>query len=249
MNGRPLTVHCSGPVQAVLGLAHMHRVVHGVAIHVATLADLQPAREQYLSLLDPSEVERMQRFKFEADKERFLLGHGFLRSLLGRYLDADGSFLVFERGTYGKPFLPGSSIRFNLSDTKNAIAVAISSELDLGVDIETMTRPVDHVSVGSHYFTAEEQRSIAEATDGKRRFLEFWTRKEAVLKASGVGIMDDLRVLRVDQAENRMTITHDVFVAMAAEAYHVRTWHVDDDHIISLATAEAPTRVDLFGAR
>lgn len=247
MNGRTLTVQCLGPERAELAAPNMRPAVNGVTIHVATLSDLQPVREQYLSLLDETELARMQRLKFDADKERFLLGHGFLRDVLGRYLETDGASLAFERGAYGKPFLPGSPLYFNLSDTKDAIAVALSYEQDLGVDIETMTRHVDHVSVGDHYFTAEEQRSIAGAADGKRRFLEFWTRKEAVLKASGVGIMDDLRVLRVDRTENRMTITHDVFVAMAAEAYHVRTWHVNDYHIISLATAEAPTRVDLFG--
>ncbi|MBK6774278.1 MAG: 4-phosphopantetheinyl transferase family protein, partial [Flavobacteriales bacterium] len=58
-----------------------------------------------------------------------------------------------------------------------------------------MSRRVDHLSVAEHYFTPEEIAVIASSADGKRQFLDFWTRKEAVLKASGVGIMDDLKIL------------------------------------------------------
>lgn len=249
MNGRALTVHCTGPVQARshMSFDRASGPGRGVDIHVATLTELLPFRERYIALLDDGEVARMHRFKYEADRERFLLGHGFLRDVLGRYLNVDGAALTFARGTHGKPYLNGMPFHFNLSDTKDAVAVAICATQEIGVDIETMTRHVDHSSVADHYFTPDEQDSIRTAEDGKRRFLEFWTRKEAVLKASGVGIMDDLRVLRVDQAVNRMTITHEVFVAMAADEYHVRTWHVNADHIISLATPMAVTDSVLFG--
>lgn len=242
MSGRGLTVHCSAPAQAHVIVGDTHAIPEGGAvIHLITLEQPKEVRERYLSLLDSTEIARMERFRFDADRERFLLGHGFLREVLGDYLHTNGASLNFERGPYGKPFLPGSGVHFNMSDTKDAIAVVVSALADIGLDIETMARQVDHVNVGGHYFTPEEQRSISEADDGKRRFLEFWTRKEAVLKASGVGIMDDLRVLRVDQAVNRMDITHPVFVEMAAAAYHVRTWHVGLQHIVSLAT---PTIVD-----
>jgi 4'-phosphopantetheinyl transferase len=246
MSGRLLTVHCTGPVTGELTAPRMSSG-QGITIHVATLEELADRAVHYTSLLDGAETARMQRFKFDADRERFLLGHGFLRDVLGRHLDQDGAALTFERGPHGKPFLRDASVHFNLSDTKDAVAIAIGREQDLGVDIETMARHVDHERVADHYFTAEEQGSISEAVDGKRRFLEFWTRKEAMLKASGVGIMDDLRVLRVDQALNRMTITHDVFMAMAAPEYHVRTWHVHGHHIISLATPHSTTHIDLVG--
>ena len=237
-SGRELTVRCEGPVDAFQSPAG-DIPLNGdeVAVWAATLDELRPFAQDYTSLLDLGERGRMARFRFEPDKERFLLGHGLLRTVLGHYLRLPPENIRFQRGRFGKPFIPDMPINFNLSDTKDAVAIAVSAHRDLGVDVETMSRVVDHEAVGEHYFTMEEVASINGSPDGKRRFLEFWTRKEAVLKASGVGIMDDLRVLRVDEAVNRMTITHDAFIAMAAPVYHVRTWHLGASHIVSLASS------------
>lgn len=207
-----------------------------VHLWFATLERLRPQAARYHGLLDPVEAERARRFRFEPDRERFILGHGLLRSLLGRYLERDGSLIRFTRGPFGKPYIERKKLRFNFSDTKDAVLIGFTTGPEIGVDIETMAREVDHGAVSEHYFTLPEIEAIqAAGTDAKRRFLGFWTRKEAVLKASGVGIMDDLRVLRVDAEHNVMTIEHEAFVKMAAGEYHVRTWHAGNDHIISLA--------------
>lgn len=233
---RLLTIHCyesqagqrSAPPAAV----------QDIALHFATLDALRKNIPSYSELLDPSEHERAARFRFDVDRERFIIAHGVLRTLLGERLAEDPARIIFSRGPYGKPYLQGSELRFNLSDTKDAMLVGITKRGEIGVDIESMQRRVDHLAVSEHYFTPEEIESIAVAPDSKRRFLEFWTRKEAVLKASGVGIMDDLKVLRVDAALNRMTISHEAFVRHAAPAYHVRTLSLGDDHLISVASEQ-----------
>lgn len=251
MKGRHLTIRCSGPDPASFSNAVPIAWPQAGSVHLwfATLEDLRPWSSAYGELLDPLEVERAQRFRFDQDRERFTLGHGFLRTLLGRYLDRDGSLIRFARGRFGKPFLEGKDLHFNFSDTKDAILVGFTSGQEIGVDIETMKRNVDHVSVGEHYFTTEEIAEIgslgAATQNGKRRFLELWTRKEAVLKASGVGLMDDLRVLHVNAPHNEMTIEHESFVQMAAAEYHVRTWHVGDEHLVSLASETAFSEVRL----
>jgi len=236
VQGRALTVYCEGPHDAEVHVAGSAGHRSSTMIHFAALDQLRPYAEFYGTLLDQSEVDRLNRFRFDADRERFLLGHGALRSVLGSRVGVEPRDLSFDRGRFGKPVLTDHPLPFNLSDTKDAIAIAVGEDQVLGVDVETVARAVDHVSVGEHYFTKEEQAAIASAPDGKRRFLEFWTRKEAVLKASGVGIMDDLKVLRVDQAVNRMTILHHAFIDMAEPEYHVGTWHIGSDHIVSLAT-------------
>jgi len=63
-----------------------------------------------------------------------------------------------------------------------------------------------------------------------------------------VGIMDDLHVLRVNGAKQEMAITHEAFIAHAAAEYHVRTWAVDTDHIVSLAGPGATERVAFMRA-
>lgn len=248
---RPLVVHCEGPLcgapaQAAPGVAPPEAgTVH---LWYTPLDRIRDRLAAYAALLDPVEQERMQRFRFAVDRERFILGHGLLRTLLGHYLERDPALIRMARGPFGKPFLERKDLHFNLSDTKDALLIAFASGIELGADIETMAREVDHRAVSEHYFTAPEIRAIEAAEEPKRRFLELWTRKEAVLKASGVGIMDDLRVLRVDAALNNMTIDHEAFTAMAAPQYHVRTWHVGPAHLVSLATPEAAASVVLLQA-
>ncbi|HRH39656.1 MAG TPA: 4'-phosphopantetheinyl transferase superfamily protein, partial [Flavobacteriales bacterium] len=217
-----------------------------VQLWFALLSDLLPRIAELENLLDPVEIERAHRFRSPHDRERFVLGHGALRELLGRYVGSEAADLRFARGPYGKPFLEGNPIHFNFSDTKDAILIGVARS-PLGVDVETMAREVDHRAVSEHYFTAEEITAIREAGEGsKRRFLDYWTRKEAILKASGVGIMEDLRVLRVDAVRNAMTIEHEAFIEHAAPEYRVRTWHVGEEHCVSLAMSDVPREMSLY---
>ena len=209
---------------------------------------LEPVRDLASGLRDlltSEELLRADRFRHAIDKDRFLIAHGSLRILLGRYLDRSPEMVSIQRGEHGKPFVDGS-LRFNLSDTKDAVLIGFTLDQEIGVDIETMSRTVDHAAVTTHYFSAQEEELInVQGRNGKRKFLELWTRKEAVLKASGVGIMDDLRVLKVDSATNAMTITHHEFVRMAATEYHVLSIPHGPDHVISIATPRPIERISL----
>lgn len=253
MEGRSLTLYCGetevanwpsgttgymGPDHVQLWFTELHEQV----------AQLDRLRE----LLDQEELARAERFRFEHDRQRFIIGHGLLRQVLAQRLNARPHELRFARGPHGKPYIPEAGLHFNFSDTKDAILIAVAEGLELGVDVETMARTVDHMAVGEHYFTPEEVADIRDTPDPKRRFLELWTRKEAVLKASGVGIMDDLKVLRVNTPEQTVEPAHEQFRRMAADQYHVRTWSLGTDHIMSLATPTSPAQVAfvplLFGA-
>jgi 4'-phosphopantetheinyl transferase len=247
MDSRSLTLHCSGPEAAlllpaddlVLPQGGIHAWFGPIGPHATDIAQLE-------ALLDPDELRRADRFRFAHDRERYIVGHGLLRRVLSHYIGTSPQEIAFARGAHGKPFLPGQGIQFNFSDTKDGILVAVGRGLELGADVETMQRTVDHLAVSTHYFTPEEQEDILRSSDTKRRFLELWTRKEAVLKASGVGIMEDLKVLRVDPALVSLTIRHAEFLRMAHDQYHVGTWSLGEDHIISLATPEAPEQVRFF---
>lgn len=222
-----------------------------VHLWFSTLEELVPQAIALEALLDEEEIARADRFRFAPDRERFVLGHGLLRSLLGRYLNADGAALRIQRGPFGKPFLDDTELRFNLSDTKDALVLAVAWDHELGVDIETMTRRADHEAVAHHYFTPDEVARIQAAGSdelvAKRCFLDLWTRKEAVLKASGVGIMEDLHALRVLDGHNELMIQQEDFLKYAAEAYHVQSLACGPEHLISVAT-EGPKAMRLFSA-
>jgi 4'-phosphopantetheinyl transferase len=236
--GRTLVVHCSGPDLASFGEPPAEPPQESqVHLWYATLERLRSRAEAFRDLLDPVEQERAERFRFKHDRERFVLGHGLLRELLGRYLKRDGSLIRLARGPFGKPYLERKRLRFNFSDTKDAILIGFTTGQEIGVDIETIERNVDHTAVSEHYFTRPEVAAIeATGAEAKSRFLDFWTRKEAVLKASGVGIMDDLRSLRVDGPRNVMVIENEAFMKIAAPEYHVRSLRLSPTHIASVAS-------------
>ena len=242
---RDLIVHCA-PLRALEPVPPLMTSA-AVRLWYASVSDLKPHLPGLEAVLDDEERQRADRFRFAPDRERFIAGHGLLRMLLGGALGLAPEAVRMARGPHGKPFLPHSGPPFNLSDTKDALVVAIGGTDELGVDIETVERRTDHELVAGHYFTPDEVAHIeAGGAEGKRRFLTLWTRKEAVLKASGVGIMDDLKVLRVDPAQVSLTIRHAEFLKMAHDQYHVGTWSLGEDHIISLATTEAPEQVRFF---
>jgi 4'-phosphopantetheinyl transferase len=244
--GRTLIVHCTGPrdvewTEAVDNEPPADGTVH---LWFATLEQLRPRLAIFQDLLDPVEADRARRFRFKHDRERFILGHGLMRSLLGKYLKRDASLIRLARGPFGKPYLERKKLRFNFSDTKDAVLLGFTTGQELGVDIETIERNVDHAAVSEHYFTRPEITSIENAgSEAKARFLDFWTRKEAVLKASGVGIMDDLRSLRVDGERNMMMIEHEAFSRMAAPEYHVRALRLSAQHFASMAVPVAVKEV------
>ncbi len=234
--GRTLIVHCEKPrTEKVEAATPPHMAQGSAQVWFATLEDMQGRTDRYRALLDPDELARAKRYRFDSDRERYILGHGLLREVLGRQLHAPPKELVLRRGEFGKPFLEGHPVHFNLSDTKDAVLVAMANR-PIGADIETMNRNTDHERVAGHYFTQPEVESIKAAADGKRRFLELWTRKEAVLKACGVGLMDDLHSLNVGRVFNEMTIKHPDFVRLAGAEYHVRTVYLGRDHLVSLAS-------------
>jgi 4'-phosphopantetheinyl transferase len=121
---------------------------------------------------------------------------GALRLILGRYLQEHPVSLEFRRGTNGKPCLTGGELDFNLSHSKNIVALAVARKSELGIDIEALRRIEHHNDIISRFFQTEERDRLAKtaSTAFDEAFLRIWVRKEAALKAAGTGIVDGLSV-------------------------------------------------------
>ena len=85
----------------------------------------------------------------------------------------------------GKPFSQNSDLYFNISNTKNIVALAIGSER-VGVDVEKLREPREIIY--QRVFTESEIQSIEDANDKVSQFTQLWTRKESVVKLFGGGI-------------------------------------------------------------
>lgn len=146
--------------------------------------------------LAPAERSRAERLVRPRDGRRFVRCRGALRTILGQLLDLPAAAVEFQVGPGGKPVLRSESesdrpaIRFNVSHSGELALIAVSRRRELGVDVE-MTRPISQADrIVESYFTAAERAEFLAAPEADRpaAFIRGWTRKEAILKAQGVGL-------------------------------------------------------------
>jgi len=166
----------------------------------------QEERAYFEALLSEDERARRSRFIFTRDADRYASARGRMREILGGYLEEDPAALRFSYNQYGKPSLGPSSgntgFRFNLSHSNGLAALAVSTDLDVGIDIEAI-RPVDD-NLAQNSFSQQECRSLSALapSDHLVGFYRCWTRKEAFIKAMGHGLSIPLDSFAVEVAPN-----------------------------------------------
>ena len=153
--------------------------------------------------LDAQEQERARRFHFDRDRNRFVTCHVAMREILGAALGCAPGEIEYVYGPYGKPALTVSrELEFNLSHTTGMALVALSRGGPLGVDVEVVRRDDPPLDVADRFFSPAELRQL-EATspaDKAVAFFRCWTRKEAFIKALGLGLQRDLQSFDVSLA-------------------------------------------------
>jgi 4'-phosphopantetheinyl transferase len=150
--------------------------------------------EQFLGVLSIEETERAAKFAFPYLRQRYTAAHGMLRLILGSVLNRDPTELSFRNGDHGKPFLVEEDLQFNLSHSSEHGLLAVTPRTEIGVDIEGMSRKVDTGGIAERFFSEREAGELFSLEDEHQRhgFFNLWTRKEAWLKATGIGITEGL---------------------------------------------------------
>jgi 4'-phosphopantetheinyl transferase len=161
----------------------------------ADLARLYP-------LLDCDEREHAQRFRSETDCRRFIARRGLLRELLARYLGRSPWHISFAANEFGKPYLTDADLRFNLSHSRNIALVAIAKNRELGCDIEARDPDFPSGDIAEAFFSPAEARALRVLATAHQveAFFNCWTRKEAFIKARGLGVSLPLHSFEVSLA-------------------------------------------------
>ena len=161
--------------------------------------DLEASLVQKLSqTLSGLERERADRFHFEKDRNRFIVGRGILRAILGRYLRVDPQTLRFHYSAYGKPALVPDDdmeeINFNLSHANGLALYAFTSQRRIGVDLEHIRLVAANDQVAERFFSRSEVIELHTLSGQKRNraFFDCWTQKESYIKAIGSGLSTPL---------------------------------------------------------
>jgi len=169
-----------------------------VEFYYSETKDIINLYSDLIKYFNESDRIKADKFHFEEERNTWLLCHTLLRMVISAKLNIDHSEIVITRDRNNKPWLQGNQLYFNISHTRESFAFAISDQLPVGVDIEKVDREIDFRSIIKTFFSSGEIKSILEDPGKSRdRFFLLWTRKEALLKALGIGIVDKLKEVEV----------------------------------------------------
>ncbi len=178
-----------------LGPGQVHLWVARLDPSAAQVAELR-------GLLDPDEIARADRFRFDVHRRRFIVGRGFQRLVLGAYRGVPAARVRYAYGPKGKPALEEagpSPLYFNLSNSEELAILGLTREREIGVDVEYLRELSDLRELASRFFAEPESRELLAlpASQQREAFFNCWTRKEAYLKAVGDGLSAPLDAFEV----------------------------------------------------
>src|SRR4051812_6832866 len=135
-------------------------------VHVwrATLDQPAPGIAAFMRILSADERARAEKFQFEADRKRHIIGRGLSRTLLGHCLGRPAQGLQFEYNEFGKPALRrglGPPVQFNISHSGELVLVALTLGRALGIDVERMRQEMAGQEIAARFFSANECRALA----------------------------------------------------------------------------------------
>jgi 4'-phosphopantetheinyl transferase len=179
-------------------LGRLVRPLSKDAAVVYTLQDdaaVEPATEALCErLLSADERDRLSRLTLPKVRRELLHGRALTRLVLSRHAPLGPTEWCFARGLHGKPEVAGPApaprLRFNIAHTAGMLVVGVTLERDLGVDVENTTRAVDDEHLAERFFAPAEAADVLarHGDDRRQRFFDYWTLKEAYIKACGEGL-------------------------------------------------------------
>lgn len=182
----------SGATTTLPGAAGFHLGRDVVEIWQARL-DGQPdeVMAAYRACLSADEEQRAGAFYFERDRRRFVAGRAVLRHLLGAYTRRPPGEIRLRYGGSGKPALAETGdVFFNLAHSEGLALYAFTRVGEVGIDLERIRDLPEWPQIAASCFSHPEQERLAVTPAPQRRdeFFRAWTRQEALLKATGVGL-------------------------------------------------------------
>ena len=197
-----------------------------------------------LAELDDVGRARYARLVTPALRARYLATHVATRRILGMLLGCAPAALPIRFGARGKPLLP-APWSFNVSHSAGYALLAVGRGGELGVDIEQVRADVDDAAISARYFHAAERAALATlAADARREaFFRCWTRKEAYLKAVGVGLAGGLARCRVSLDHEHAALLDVAWDPAEAGRWWMASWQPRPGYIAALCAAQPQTAV------
>ena len=227
-------------------------LLHGGEVHVWTLhlPEAKSGLDQFYGTLSADEIERAESFVFERDRIVFVLTRGVLRCLLANYLNETPASIRFAFNEFGKPELHERShprLRFNVSHSAEYSLLAVSRDMEVGVDIEWIDSRVD-VGLASDILSDKDYDQFRALPDQLKRdaFYRAWTRKEALIKGVGRGLSIPLKSFDVAFTPHDSAQLQSVRLACDSNEWSLYPLEVNGDYAAALAVSSPLGQVRSF---
>jgi 4'-phosphopantetheinyl transferase len=175
--------------------------------------------QEFKSKLSADERIKADRFRFERDRNRFIVSSGILKTILGYYIGTEPGEIRFCYENRGKPRLDDAfhdtGIHFNVCHSEGLALYIFTRDHKVGIDIERVRDFPEMVQIIEQFFSVREKMVFRRLPDSKKReaFFNCWTRKEAFIKAIGEGFFYPLNQFDVsfapDEPSRLLTIEGD----------------------------------------
>lgn len=200
-------------------------------------------------VLTDDERERAGRYLHVPTRNQFVAARACLRLLLGSYLGADPTRLRLTQTNTGKPVLADGGLHFNVSHSGEVGLIALDGRGEVGVDVERVRAYPGNLDMADRYFTPGEVAALRRLPLGAREqaFYHVWTRKEAFLKATGLGLSYGLERFEVSvPPDDPARILHIDGDRQAAARWSMTALEPSEGYVGTLAVQSAGRRVRLW---
>lgn len=187
----------------------------------------------YQNILNTAEIDKASRFLNHVDQVRYIVTKYVLRKILANFLAIPPSQIEFHLTANKKPAVTG--IEFNVTHSKNLILIAVSTS-PIGIDIEFINRNVNIEPLIETVFSDQEYFFMDKSPDKLIYFYMVWTRKEALLKATGEGLIDNLTTISILAS----------IVSRFCVNFNVKSTLIDHQYIMSLATQVDSNKINYW---
>jgi 4'-phosphopantetheinyl transferase len=208
--------------------------------------------DAYLELLSDEERAQMARFHFERDRLRYGVTRALVRTTLSRYTPVPAGQWRFTTNEYGRPSISerhghdACALHFNVSHTRSLIALAVSREAAVGVDVENVTSRAARIEIAGRFFSRDEAAELGslEPDRQQHRFFEYWTLKESYIKARGMGLSIPLNKFTFSYpSDSTVVLNTDADLDGAPHRWMFWQLQPSPDYLLALCVEQRPDAV------
>lgn len=170
--------------------------------------------------------EKIKRYRRWQDAQLSLLGRILLFKGIEEIYNHNPYDKVIKHTKYSKPYFDNDLIQFNISHSGDIVVCALNDKHEIGIDVEIVSDI--EIDEFKDQMTEKEWDNISLANNIKRSFFDYWTQKEAVIKAHGHGLSIPLKSFEI--SDNTTKIDE--------EKYYLQEMKIDEKYkcYISLKT-------------